>query len=115
MTRATKKPSHRPVGAAIGKVSRSRGGIVIVEYATGIIDNGAPEFFVTHLCRVEKLGPGTVRISWGCQQEDGTILVMYKAILDMQTWLAQQKPIDEARTIISRLPPDGDGRRQGAH
>lgn len=116
MTRvAKKKTKSRAPNATIGRVRKGAGGVT-VEYVVNIIDNGAPEYFVTDLCRVEKLGPGTVRISWGSKQEDGTVLVVYKAIMDLSQWLAQQRPIDEARAIMARLPPDGHGgARREAH
>lgn len=109
---AKKKTKSKAQRATIGVVKRTAGGVT-VEYAINVVDNGAPEYFVTDLCRVEKLGPGTVRISWGSRQEDGTVLVVYKAIMDLTRWLAQQRTIDDARSIIRQLPVDGHGAPRG--
>ena len=110
---ARKRATVRRKGAGLGKIRRGPGGIIIVDYAEAADTGAAPEVFLTGLCKIERLSPNTVRLSWYTRQSDGNVITL-KTIMDIQEWIAVQDPLMEARAIVARLPI-GDGRRKEAH
>jgi hypothetical protein len=56
-----------------------------MEYAEAI-DIGAPEIFVSGISRIERIGAGTVRVTYFSQHADGNRVCLY-AIWDLKTWV----------------------------
>jgi hypothetical protein len=97
-----------------GTIKRLAGGIIVMDFIEADDPGTAPEIFLTGLCKVERLSPNTVRLSWYTRQADGN-LVTLKTILDIQEWLAVQDPLIQARSVIARLPMGDGSRRKEAH
>ncbi len=111
---AKKRAQMRRGRVRHGVVRRGPGGVIIMDFVEASDMGTAPEIFLTGLCKVERLSPNTVRLSWYTRQADGN-LVTLKTILDIQEWLAVQDPLMEARAIVARLPIGDGGRRKEAH
>lgn len=111
---AKKRAMVRRKRAILGDIRRGPHGVVIMDYAKAVDSGDIPDIFVTNVSRIEKIGPGTIRLTYFVRDEDGD-RVVNKVVWDLQEWLAAQDVFLEARVLIENLPIDDGPKRKDAH
>jgi hypothetical protein len=75
---------------------------------TEAVDLGdAPEIFLTGIKSVERLGPGTIRVSFYSQRDNCKRVVLH-AVWDLQTWIEMAEQLNDIRGMMRYGPAQVD-------
>lgn len=119
---AKKRALVRRKRVKLGDLRRGAQGEVIMDFARGVSDIGAPEIFVTGLAKVTKISDAVVRVTlYSHFESDPGAPPDKRAVVhlvwDIHQWSHAIDMSREASTIIAKEPSvtRGDGRRKDAH
>src|SRR5262245_18906185 len=106
--RGVKRPQLRRGSDKLGVARRGPRGELIMDFFEATDNGTAPEIYVTNVSRIERIGEGTVRVSYYSRRREGNPVVL-DVIWDIQELLEAFERWAEARDEIVADINAGDG------
>jgi hypothetical protein len=88
-----------PLFDTIEKMSYYHGAREVMEYTEAVDIGDAPEIFISGIAKIEKIGPGTVRISFYSERDNCRRIVLHQ-VWDLKRWLEEFTAVEDARGVL---------------